>query len=253
MFTFGQDFTQGYSSDETLLRGSIVSISDDDSNKVEAVSVEESSKTLGIVIRDNDSAVTLTDDRTGVFVVTSGRYEVLVTSLNGPITTGDFLSVSSLDGVAMLSDDQQQFVIGTALEDVDFSDAANILSQTTVQDADGNDITVGISRVLAEVTIGPNPNRAEGQTAPDFLVTFTETIAGKPVSAIRIYAGLVIILIATVISGSLLYSAVKSSITSIGRNPLSRKSVLAGLAQVVIISFIIFISGLVAVYLILKI
>ncbi len=248
-----QDFTQGYSSEETLLRGSIVGLAEENSNSVATVNTENAGDTLGVVVRDTDSAVTITDDRTGVFVVTTGRFEVLVSSINGEIATGDWLSVSSINGVAMVSDESQRFVVGTALEDVDFSDSANILSQTTVTDSTGNEITVGIARVLAEISIGPNPNRVDDRSAPDFLISFSETIAGKPVAAVRIYAGLAVMLIATIIAGSLLYSAVKSSIISIGRNPLSKKSVLAGLAQVVIISLIIFISGLVAVYLILKI
>jgi hypothetical protein len=45
---------------------------------------------------------------------------------------------------------------------------------------------------------------------------------------------------------------VRSSMIALGRNPLSRKSILRGMFQVIITSIIIFICGLFGVYLLLK-
>lgn len=248
-----QDFTQGYSSDETLLRGSVVGVVPDETNKVQAITADQEEQLLGVVVRSTDSALTVTDDRTGVFVATSGRFEVLVSDVNGPINSGDHIAVSSIEGIGAKANRDAQFVLGAALQGIDFTNSERILSQATVTGADGNPVTVNIARIIAEIDVGPNPNRPANQQAPDSLIRFSEAVAGKPVSALKIYAGLAIILIASGISGSLLYSAVKSSIISIGRNPLSKRSVLTGLAQVVVVSTIIFVSGLVAVYLILKI
>lgn len=251
--SFAQDFVQGYSTTQTLLRGSVVGLTPGQDNQVEAINSDRNEEMLGVVVRSNDSAVTLTEDTTGVFVAKSGRYEVLVTDTRGNIESGDLITTSPVSGIAQKAGTSEKLVIGKMLTNVDFSDTSNILTQQQITDAQGNLVTVNIARALAELDVGPNPDLASEASAPEFLVKFSETIAGKPVSAIRIYAGLIIILIAGAISGSLLYSSVRTSIISIGRNPLSKNSVLTGLAQVVVISVIIFISGLVAVYLLLKI
>ena len=248
-----QEFTQGYSTTENILRGSVVGLTPGQENQVETINTDRNDDLLGIVVRSNDAAVTLTEDTTGVFVATTGRFEVLVTDIGGSIGAGDNITTSPLTGIAQKTGTNQRLQLGKMLEPVDFSDSSRILSQTQINGADGNPVTVSIARGLAEIFVGPNPDLASDSTAPEFLVKFSETIAGKPVSAIRIYAGLTIIIVAGAIAGSLLYSSVKTSIISIGRNPLSKNSVLTGLAQVVVISVIIFISGLVAVYLLLKI
>lgn len=248
-----QEFTQGYSTKQTLLRGSVVGLTPGQEDQVELVNSERNDDLLGVVVRSNDSAVTLTEDTTGVFVATTGRFEVLVSDVRGNISAGENITTSPVSGIAQRAGTTERLILGKMLEDVDFSDGSKILSQTTVTNADGVEVTVSIARALAEINVGLNPDLQAEATAPEFLVKFSETIAGKPVSAIRIYAGLIIIVIAGAISGSLLYSSVKTSIISIGRNPLSKNSVLTGLAQVVVISVIIFISGLVAVYLLLKI
>lgn len=250
-----QEFTQGYSSDEPLIRGSIVAIDDEDTNKVVLISDERIKDVFGIVVRANDSALTLTSDRTGVFVTTSGRFEVLVSDINGSIKTGDDLTLSSIKGIGMLSDPDHITIVGTALADFDASNPETlVLSSVVAKDASGTDVKISIGRIPVEIGIKPNPNARRVQQVPQFLASIAETITGNSdVSAFRIYSALAVLLLASAIAGSLLYSAVRNSIVSIGRNPLSKKSVLAGLAQVVVVGVIIFLSGLVAVYLILKI
>ncbi len=248
-----QEFTQGYSTTKSLLRGSIVGITPGQENQVETINNDRNEDLLGVVVRSNDTAVTLTEDTTGVFVATNGRFEVLVSNLGGPIKSGDIITTSPLSGIAKKAGTSEKLTIGKMLEDIDFNDQSRILAETSVTDKEGATVVVKIARALAQINIGPNPDLQSEAKAPEFLISLSETIAGKPVSALRIYAGLIIIIVAGAISGSLLYSSVKTSITSIGRNPLSKNSVLTGLAQVVVISVIIFISGLVAVYLLLKI
>jgi hypothetical protein len=248
-----QDFTQGYSTTQTLLRGSVVGLTPGQEAQVERINSDRNTDLLGVVVRSNDSAVTLTEDTTGVFVATTGRYEVLISDIDGALEGGDLITTSAISGIAKKAGDTEKLILGKILEGIDFQDQSKILSQTSVTDEKGETRVVKIARVLAEIDVKPNPFLKSEASAPEFLVNFSETIAGKPVSALRIYAGLIIIVIAGAISGSLLYSSVKTSIISIGRNPLSKNSVLTGLAQVVVISVIIFISGLVAVYLLLKI
>jgi hypothetical protein len=50
-----------------------------------------------------------------------------------------------------------------------------------------------------------------------------------------------------------LYAGVRSSVISMGRNPLARKTIIRNLIQIVLIALIILVTGLIAVYLLLKI
>lgn len=254
-FIFAQDFTKGFSADEQIIRGSIVGFNEEDQTKVEAIDDSRINDIYGVVVRANDSALTLTSDRTGVFVATSGQYDVLVTDINGSIQSGDLITISSVKGVGMLVDPDHITVIGTALDDFDVTDETTpILETFKATDGSGNEVAVSIGRIPVEIGIKPNPNARAVQHVPAFLANIAEAITGNSeVSAFRVYAALAVLILASGIAGSLLYSAVRNSIVSIGRNPLSKKSVLAGLAQVVIVGAIIFLSGLVAVYLILKI
>ena len=106
--------------------------------------------------------------------------------------------------------------------------------------------------MTVDVSIGKNPMLKSNNDLPTALRRASELVAGKPVSPIRVYMSLAILVVATAISGSLIYSAVRSSITAIGRNPLSKKAIMRGLFQVVIIGLIVFISGIFGVYLLLK-
>ena len=86
----------------------------------------------------------------------------------------------------------------------------------------------------------------------DALRRASEAIAGKPVSPARVYISIIVLLAAAAIAGSLIYSAVRSSVIAIGRNPLSKRSIIRGLFQVVIIGILVFLSGVFGVYLILN-
>ncbi|MDQ3065349.1 MAG: hypothetical protein M3Q36_03720, partial [bacterium] len=77
-------------------------------------------------------------------------------------------------------------------------------------------------------------------------------IAGKSLSPAKIYMSAGVFLIGTGIAFAILISGIRSSMISIGRNPLSKKSILRGLLQVIITSLIILIISVSAVYLLLK-
>ena len=243
-----ENFTQGYASDQKIARGSIVTL---EQEKVRLA--EPGDPILGVAIRSNDTSVTIGQDSSGIFVADTGNFEVLVSNIDGDILSGDYLSISAIEGVAKKATRSDSEVIGRALVDLDFSDPNNVLPTTSVEDSSGNAVAVKLSRVQVDIKIEENPQAKSNQLLPDFIVNFSETIAGKPVPPIRIYFSIGILAIATAISASLLYSSVKNSLVAIGRNPLSKRSVLVGLTQVIFISATIFISGLVAVYLVLRI
>lgn len=246
-----QTVTQGYASDETLQRGMLVSLKDGDGSKVEPADPDNAKRLHGLVVNANDSPVTLSNEAQKTFVATVGRYEGLVSDQNGTIKQGDYITVSKVRGIGMRVDTKSINIIGKALED--FDGKTNVISTTDLKDNAGVTQKVNIGRIQLDIGIGANPlAKPEDVNLPEFLKKATETIAKKTVSPLRVYISIAILLASVIIAGSMLYAGVRSSMISIGRNPLSKQSITKSLVQVVITSFIVFIIGIFGVYLLLK-
>lgn len=246
-----QDFTQGYSTDDKLIRGSVVSRSETDENKVDGATLDNLDRLFGVVVNSDESALTITTDTAGVYVATTGKYEVLISTLGGEIKSGDYITASSVSGIGMLAGETQELIIGKSLQDFNVADPSMVLGTTTVKSVDGESHDIVIGRVLADLDVKRNPRLS--QSAPELIVRFSELIAGKPVSLLRVYAALAVLVVTAALGGSMLYAGIRSAFVAIGRNPLAKKSVMRGLLQVIFTSMAIFLSGFFAVYLILKV
>lgn len=241
-----QSFVRGFESEQSLERGTIVVIDDDDNDKVMPATLERVDDLYGVVVNPTDAALTISGETEQVFVATSGRYRVLVSTQNDSINRGDFVTISSIQGVGMKVDDAIPIIIGRALESFDGSDR--------VGSSQVGESTVQIGRIDVDVQVAGNPlQRPTEATLPDFLRQAAEFIAQEPVSAERIYAATFIFIVTIVVAGSLMYSGVRNSIISIGRNPLSKKSIVKGMLQVIFFGLIVVVLGLFAVYLILTV
>jgi hypothetical protein len=248
-----QSVAQGYGASSQLSPGIIVQLDTANANNVEPLTSGNASKMFGVVIDANASPVSLSDGSTGtqVYVVTTGTYDVLVSNQNGVIRAGDYITISSLDGTGMKADTSSPLVLGKAADS--FDGKTNVLNSTTLKNSNGGQVSIAIGRIPVEIAIGRNPLLESSlPNLPGFLSRATENVANKPVSTSRAYLGLAILLVSAVIAGSLLYGGVRSGFVAIGRNPLAKKSIVRNLVQVTFTSLIIFIIGLFAVYLLLK-
>jgi hypothetical protein len=243
--------TQGYGTDSTLERGMIVRLKDGDPSKIVALNAKDIESMHGIVIDPNDAPVTISSDTTKTFVATIGRYDVLVSDQNGPIKEGDLVTISSFNGVGMKATDEQTVIAGRALGE--FNGKDGVVSSAIVKTTKGAETKVYIGRVQVDIGIARNPRlRTNQRGVPAVLQRITDSIANKPVTALKIYISLAILLISTAIAGSMLYAGIRSAIVAIGRNPLSKRSITKSLIQVILTAIIVFIIGLFAVYLLLK-
>ncbi len=247
-----QTVTQGYGSDQPIQSGMIVNLKKNDATKVELSTTNSIDHIQGVAVDANDAPVTLSSDVAKVFVATTGHFDVFVSTQNGPIKPGDYITVSGLDGVGMKSGTKEPVIVGHAL--ASFDGKAGAISTTSVKDSAGVAHQVSLGRIQVDVGVARNPNfKSPASNIPEFLQKAATAIAGKPVPAVRIYLGITIFLVSTIVATSLLYGGVRSGIISIGRNPLSKKSIIKGMMQVVLVGLTIFISGIFAVYLLLKI
>ena len=244
-------FTQGYGADEVLQRGMIVRIKKDDATKVTALPYEEMDAMHGVVVDANDAPVTLSAEGQKVFVANGGKYDVLVSDQEGAIKTGDYIAISSLNGVGMKATRAESHIVGRALSD--FNGKDGIAGTVEVKDTAGGTHKVNIGRIQADISVSRNPSYGPPDPGlPRAIKRMAESIAGKEVSTTRIYLGLAVFVITTIVAGTLMYGGVRSGIISIGRNPLSKKSIIRGMLQVVLFGLIVFILGLFGVYLLLK-
>ena len=194
----------------------------------------------------------LGSDEEKVYVASGGRFPVLVSSQNGAIKSGDYVSPSAIKGIGMNAGKDSSIVIGKALEDFDASNQSTVKSVITVNDASNKEQQLSVGMIIVDVAVGKNPLMKTNTSLPEALQKSAELIADKPVNATKVYISLFIIIVTSAIAGSIIYSAVRGGMVSIGRNPLGKNAIMRGLLQVVLVGILILLSGFFGVYLILK-
>jgi len=246
----GQAVIQGYNTDDTLQSGMIVMLKKGDTTKVAALSPDSPDQMQGVVVNPNDAPVTISNGDQKVYVATTGHYEVLVSDQNGEIQPSNYITISSIQGVGMKAGTSQPVVLGKAL--TAFDSKSPILGSTTLKDKQGKETKVSFGKITVDVSIARSPLLKVEANVPSALRKVSNVIAQRDVTANRIYLGMVMIFVTSLIAAVVLYAGVRSSITALGRNPLSRKTILRSLFQVIVTSVIIFLCGLFGVYLLLK-
>jgi hypothetical protein len=248
-----QSVVQSYGASSNLEVGLIVELQPGNSSNVEALTQANATKMFGVVVNPNTAAVSLSTSSSAyqTYVAATGNYQVLVSSQNGSIHSGDYITISSIDGVGMKANSSDQIVLGKALSN--FSGTTDSLGSTIIKNSGGSS-TVQLGLIDVSINVAHNPLMQNTRPdLPNFLITAGQTVANRPVSESRVYISLVILAISAVIAGSMLHAGIRSSIISIGRNPLSRRSIIRSLIQVTLTSLIVFIIGLFAVYLLLRV
>lgn len=250
-----QAVVQSFTVDGDIQIGMIVKVEGQDKTSLQPADQKSGDSLLGVTIAPNDAPVTITQEdanKQQVFVATSGRYAVLVTNQNGAINAGDYITVSALAGLGMKADMVQPLIIGTAT--TAFNGTSNVVGSVKLKDSAGATRNVAIGRVDVTLGVANNPLKTDPKrdNVPEFLTKAAAGIANKPVSTARIYLGVVTLLVTSAVAAVVLYSGVRSGMIAVGRNPLSKKSIIKSLVQTVMAGLTIFIVGILAVYLLLK-
>ena len=246
---YGGGSTQAYAADAPIANGNIVVLTGKDSNRVQ----EDVQNMFGVTVDRNTLPLTVSsgDTENEVFVAVSGTYDVLVSDQAGSIAAGDYLTLSSVNGVAMKAGDEEVTVFGRANRAFD-NESVN-LGKTTLKDSAGETKSVTLGSVPVTIDIKNNPNhKSTDSNLPEMLKRVGQAIAEKEVSPVRIYLSMGIAAVSLIAAIAVLYAGVRSGVISIGRNPMSKKSIFKALMQVILTSALILIIGLFAVYLLLK-
>lgn len=235
---------RGYkTNDSGLQTGMVVSLSLDSasSDSVERASQDTSDKVVGVVTTLDKSLVTVSSAQANVLVESEGDVDSYVSDLNGNVQKGDLLVLSPLKGVFMKA---SATTTATVL-----AIAANNpqTSQNYAYAIDGQTKQTAISKV----TVNLNQSGAQntGATVTDsVLARLGKSVVGKDVGEIRVVIAMIIFFIVLIAEGAILYGAISSALTALGRNPLAKRIIRAELLRVVIIALVVLGLGLAAVY-----
>jgi hypothetical protein len=245
---------QGYAAERPIDNGTIVRLVAKDSNKVEPAQKADAQNMFGVTVDKQQVPVKLSNsaNKNEVFVAVSGTYSVLVSTQNGAIKPGDFIALSSINGVGMKAGYEEPTVFGRAAGS--FDDSSATLGSSELKDTDGKaNKTVRLGSVPVTINIERNPNEKSTKAkVPELLERIGQAIAEKEVSAIRIYISLAIAAISLIAAIIVMYSGVRNGVISIGRNPMSKKSIFRALFEIILTSLLILTIGIFAVYLLLK-
>lgn len=239
---------QSFTTTETnLVAGAFMSLKQGSNNTVELANTNNADRLVGIV--GSKTLLQLGDTKSGsVQVVTSGVTDGLVSDANGPVNAGDKLTASPIAGIGMKATSSLQ-VVGTAQANLAISSAQT----RTVTKQDGTQTTVHIAQIPVQVNVTYYASPGAAQTfLPPFLQDFANSVGGKQVSPARVIIATLILLLAFVSIAVLLYSTVRSSIISIGRNPLSERAVRKSIVQIGLTILGILLLTLITIYLILS-
>ena len=252
--SLGGGSVQGYSAEAPIDVGTIVQLAGKDTKGVKVAKQSELQNMYGVVVDKNQLPVTLSSEalKNETYVAVSGTYNVLVSTQAGSIASGDYVTLSSINGVAMKAGTEEKTVFGRAVGN--FDGKGIVLGSTELKDTTGKTGgAVKIGSVPVTIDIKRNPNEKSTKSdLPEFLQRIGQAIAEKEVSPIRIYLSMAITAVSLIAAIAVLYSGVRSGVISIGRNPMSRKSIFRALLEIILTSILILMIGLFEVYLLLR-
>ena len=252
--TYGGGNIQAYNAPKDLDIGTIVELTGEKADTVKPATEKQLQNMFGVVIDRNTLPIVYSHEnlKNPTYVAVSGTYNTLVSTQAGNIKPGDYLTMSSINGVAMKAGSDKKTVFGRAYGS--FDGKMGVLGTSQLSDVKGQpNKTVKLGIIPVTIDIKQNPTiETTKANLPDFLVRAGQQIAEKEVSPVRIYLSAAIAVVSLLIAIAVLYTGIRSSVISIGRNPMSKKSIFRALMEIILTSLLILIIGLFGVYLLLK-
>lgn len=249
----GTGGVQSYAAETALENGTIVMLKDSKTNTVAVSTKADLANMYGVTVDRSKLSLTVSNSgvKNEVYVATSGTYDVLVSTQNGPIAAGDYVTLSAINGVAMKANDDTTTVFGRAA--LKFDGKSDTMSKATLKAKDGKQTPVAIGLIPVSIDVKRNPNeKSTKANLPAMLQRIGEAIAEKPIGPLRLYLSVTITAVTVFTATVILYSGIRNSLIAIGRNPLTKKTIFRGLLEVIFTGILIMIIGLFAVYLLLK-
>jgi hypothetical protein len=241
--------SQSYETPDKLSLGSIVSLKNNTTDAVVAAASSNVESLLGVAINADSTPLSLSNGGANqVQVTTAGVAPVLVSDINGLIKQGDHITASPISGIGMKATTNIR-IVGIAQGDLSSTTGGTTKQKYT--DAQGKEQTITIGEVPVMVNVAYYFKEPEKTVVPGALQNLANALAGKEVSTTPIIISSAIFIIMLVVVVSIIYAMIRSSIISVGRNPMSQSAIYRDLIQLSALVLAILAVGLIAIYMIL--
>jgi len=224
--------------------GSLVSIADNTTDKVEGAASSNAKNLIGVTVNEGSPITITTDSPDQTLVATNGVVPALVSDINGAIEQGDQITASPIVGVGMKASSNTK-IVGVAQSTMSGS------AKQTIKDENGADQEVNIGQISLLVSVGYHYQQPDKTLIPSAFQNIADSLAGKKVDPLPILISLAIFIITMVVVMSIIYSVIRNSIISIGRNPMAQSAVYRSIIQVSAIVFALIGGSVLAIYFVL--
>lgn len=242
------DFSEGFQSDEDIAVGSLVSVNENNEELVTVANINNASNLIGVAVSRDSSSLyfTSTSDET-VAVATTGEASVFVSDLQGPISPGDKISVSPINGVGQKATALGEVVVGVAKSGLGDD---NIEQSIDVEFADGvRSVNIGVVR--ASINVHNYIPDQEERTLLSSIQNTAQAIAGKPVTMAKALISSAILIATLMVVIVTMGSSIQGSMVSLGRNPLAKKTIISSMVKIILFGTLVLGAGGTMAYLIL--
>ena len=235
--------TQGYKTSIEMPNGAVVSLTKDSGDTVEKTTLQNEALLVGVAAAPEDALIDVQPAGSLIRVAVSGDTSLLVSDMDGDINPGDQLAISPLAGIAtkMNSNTSTKKIIAAANEK--FNKTVSNIKQVEVELVDGTKKTVFVGRITAKLLLNDRSDQKKSSQNQSILATIGEKLTGKPTNPVRLVASSLIAIGTLAIAGLILNSSVKGSFISLGRNPLSKDSIISGILKVSLLGIAILALG----------
>ena len=235
--------SQSYLTNKQIPLGSLVALDGNSTDRVIPADTDSVKNLIGVTINDSTPLTITTSDSNSSLVATNGIAPTLVSDLNGEIELGDQITASPIAGVGMKASTNTK-IIGVA--------QSNMTSKKTeAVTVDGKEQKIQIGEISLLVSVGYHYQEPEKTIIPPAIQNIANAMAGKKVEPLPIIVSLIIFIVTMIIVISLVYSIVRSSIISVGRNPLAQSAVYRNAIQMSVLVLAIIGAAIISIYLVL--
>jgi hypothetical protein len=221
------DISRSFKTSGAVPNGSLVSEIPSQIGVVQAANTDNSQHLVGIAIASNQSLIEVNPTSSTIQVATDGTVSALVSTVNGPISSGDQIAVSPFNGVGMKAGDSETWIVGQSQSSFNANSPGAYSVKVTNTDGHSEQILVGF--VKLSIAIGHGGGNVSNLNG---LQRFFDSLTGHPISTLRIVIALIVTFVSLVSIITLIYTSIYGTIISIGRNPLAKYAVFRTLSSV---------------------
>lgn len=225
--------SQSYLTSSTNIgQGVIVSLASASSDQVVPATTSNVSELVGVAAEKPLLQLSNTS-KSSVQIVTGGTTNVLVSDANGPVAVGDKITVSPISGIGMKAAGSA-YIVGTAQKAL----ATTKTVKEQIETKTGQFTTVDVGQLPVAINVVyyavGSSSGSLSSFVPSYFQNLANSLAGKSVSPLRVLLAMFALVVGFLTVALMLNTGIRSSLISLGRNPLAKSALRRGLIDTVV-------------------